>query len=116
MTKELKALKELKTRYGAFFSINDDERCRIIETALKRIPTLEKALRLEIEISAQLNNERIKDLKKLKAFEIIKEKKVNVSWFIHCQMFRSPLMMYNELHDNRELTQEECDLLNEVLL
>ena len=53
--------------------------------------------------------------KSLKALEIIKKKRVNVSWFIHCQMFNSPLMMYNELHDKRELTQEEYELLKEVL-
>ena len=51
--------------------------------------------------------------KELKAFEIIKEKEVNVFIFLHS----GDLETYNDMvEDNRKLTQEEYDLLKEVLL
>ena len=51
--------------------------------------------------------------KSLKALEIIKEKKVNVFIFLHS----GDLETYNDMvEDNRKLTQEEYDLLKEVLL
>lgn len=49
----------------------------------------------------------------LKALEIIKEKEVNVFIFLHS----GDLETYNDMvEDNRKLTQEEYDLLKEVLL
>lgn len=51
--------------------------------------------------------------KELKALEIIKEKEVNVFIFLHS----GDLETYNDMvEDNRKLTQEEYDLLKEVLL
>ena len=51
--------------------------------------------------------------KKLKALEIIKEKEVDVFIFLH----NGDLETYNDMvEDNRKLTQEEFDLLKEVLL
>ena len=51
--------------------------------------------------------------KKLKAFEIIKEKEINVFIFLHS----GDLETYNDMvEDNRKLSQEEYDLLKEVLL
>lgn len=60
------------------------------------------------------------DEEKLKAFEIIKEKKVDISYLIICiEQNVEPLQFYNEiakdLH-NGELTQEEYELLKKVLL
>ena len=50
--------------------------------------------------------------KELKALEIIKEKEVNVFIFLHS----GDLETYNDMvEDNRKLTQEEFDLLKEVL-
>ena len=50
--------------------------------------------------------------KKLKALEIIKKKEVDVS----CLLFDG-LEIYNDnMHPSRVLTQEEYDLLKEVLL
>lgn len=53
--------------------------------------------------------------KKLKALEIIKEKQVNVGDFIRCKSIEdyNDYCCYNE---KEQLTQEEYDLLKEVLL
>lgn len=51
--------------------------------------------------------------KSLKALEIIKEKEINVFIFLHS----GDLETYNDMvEDNRKLTQDEYDLLKEVLL
>lgn len=51
--------------------------------------------------------------KSLKALEIIKEKEVNVFIFLHSGCLES----YNDMVEvNRKLTEEEYDLLKEVLL
>lgn len=51
--------------------------------------------------------------KELKAFEIIKEKEVNMFIFLHS----GDLETYNDMvEENRKLTQEEYDLLKKVLL
>lgn len=49
--------------------------------------------------------------KELKALEIIKNKKVNVGWFVK----KTNLNAYNS-NCYKQLTQEEYDLLKEVLL
>lgn len=49
--------------------------------------------------------------KELKAFEIIKKKMVNVEWLLNTENVEE----YNESLYN-DLTQEEYDLLKEVLL
>ena len=50
----------------------------------------------------------------LKALEIIKNKQVYIRQFL---MYKNNLSFYNaEMSDNRKLTQEEYDILKEVLL
>ena len=50
--------------------------------------------------------------KAIKALEIIKEKEVNIHIFRHC----SDLATYNDMtEENQKLTQQEYDLLKEVL-
>ena len=52
-------------------------------------------------------------IKAVRALEIIKEKEVNVFIFLHS----GDLETYNDIvEDNRKLTEEEYDLLKEVLL
>jgi hypothetical protein len=55
----------------------------------------------------------------LKALEIIIKKKVNIGHLlscIKCEIIENPLSFYNEQYEeNRRLTQEELDLLKEVL-
>lgn len=98
MNKELtplKAHKELKSRYGKYFSLQDDERGKVIETALK---DYEKKTKLAKEY-ADVDNVA----KRLKALEIIKDKE----WFDD----------FMKEHLTREwFTKDELDLLKEVLL
>lgn len=58
--------------------------------------------------------------KELKALESIKEKKVDVNYLIICiEQKIKPLQFYNEYmkeNNGMNLTQEEYDLLKEVLL
>lgn len=79
----LEALKELQKRYGSKFSVQDEQRYRIIE-------------------------------KSLKALEIMKEKGVNT----YILLLSINVEDYNRLinFEWRKLTQEEYDLLKEVLL
>ena len=76
------------------------------------------------KLPEQLANDVRKDLKALK---IIKEKRVDVSWFRECLSCANPLEVYNDRYDKirswdgkdyhfMQLTQEEYDLLKEVLL
>lgn len=61
-----------------------------------------------------------KIIKERKALEIIKEKRVNVFWLMECiSCYTNALEKYNEdvlCKDIDCLTQEEYDLLKEVLL
>ena len=78
------------------------EEYEYIETALKEY----EGAKNHIEA---LNKERVENSIKLKALEIIKEKRVEVMWLIN-----RPLEDYNKNHFF-ELTKEEFDLLKEVL-
>ena len=131
MSKELQALEEIqnyKIKFDAnikyengdetqhrFETIKDmfQKQFAIIETALKRIPELERE---NFELSEQVGmyaTYKCEDEKKLKALEIIKEKEVDVFIFLHSGYLET----YNDMvEDNRKLTQEEYDLLKEVLL
>lgn len=65
-----------------------------------------------IPIDANINN-------KLKAFDIIKEKQVNVYRFYFVQAYKNPFERYNDtlfVTEKNFLTQEEYDLLKETLL
>lgn len=54
--------------------------------------------------------------RELKALEIIKEKGVNVRAFLKCCHRADGLLIYNsQCVESQELTQEEYDLLKEVL-
>lgn len=65
--------------------------------------------------SVDFSQVRIKIEKSLRALEIIKNKEVCVSYLFHC--FKCyDLREYNDLYSNNKLTQEEYDLLKEVLL
>ncbi len=106
---------------------NEDELYSIIETALKEYERLKKLYKLEEETSKHLNktvllmNEEIN--KQLKAFEIIVKKEVNIEFWLS---FNVGVMTYKEYTNlnkilvitsiNKEvLTQEEFDLLKEIL-
>lgn len=90
----------------------------IIETALKR------AEELEIENSEQFKEKWVQDnlamtfelnvaKHKLKALEIIKEKRVNIEYIKCCDTYEQYCLICSYAN---EITQEEFDLLKEVLL
>ena len=124
MSKELtplEALKEIREESdcGAFQS-----RCDIIETALKdyellkertKLDSFECLLRLE-EILPRGKELLVPVAKQLKVLEIIKKKQVAVDEFIRCCKEDNPLEEYNNFAgDKNSLTQEEFNLLKEVL-
>lgn len=88
MIKELQALNDLRNS-GL---VKDDVVCFTKKAFEKRLDIIEKYL---------------------KALEIIKEKEVNVFIFLHS----GDLETYNDMvEDNRKPTQEEFNLLKEVIL
>ena len=79
-------------------------------TPLQALEKLKKCYKNELKNVSYYNNLA---LKYKKALEIIKNKEVNVFIFLHS----GDLETYNDMvEDNRKLTQEEYDLLKEVLL
>ena len=120
MSKELtplKALEDLINFIGSGEIADTHELCEyvakrkdIVETALKRIPMLEKELCF-VKTMEDLTIEAIKD-KKLKALEIIKNKRVDFGYLI----ISDDLKDFNEGLDRKwKLAQEEYDLLKEFL-
>lgn len=114
MSKGLDALEKIKqAEYFVDFEqdakIKDDYKAEltIIETALKRLETLEEEKQ---SFDKQLE-------KKLKALEIIKNKEINVhALFLHLKRFDKP-DGYNVLVGTKyQITQEEYDILKEELL
>lgn len=116
----LKALETIKNAPTIYVGCGSDiytrysHECKLIETALK---DYEKKTKLAKEY-ADVNNVA----KRLKALEIIKNKRVNVRAFLKCCQMEDGLTIYNNQCDDKqekeskELTQEEYDLLKEVLL
>ena len=70
-------------------------------------------IQLEPELAQEFENATSRDFEKLLAFQVIKEKLVNVFILKH-----SPnLETYNDMvEDDRKLIQEEYDILKKVLL
>lgn len=119
MSKELEALKRLykHSNYG-FGKHSPDEDYELVETALKRLEELEivnseqfkeKCVQDNLAMTFELNVAN----KKLKAFEIIKEKNVDVAW-LKCP---TTIEDYNDalFSNQKELTAEEFAFLKEVL-
>ena len=129
MNKELEAFRELKEHIeykGGDFYCANESRLNIIETALKDYENL-KEVHFIIHNGARSMNKQhtLKVLKKLKALEIIKEKRVDVSWLMKCFGFiensinEEECEYYNNNYEayrnSKSLTQEEYNLLKEEL-
>ena len=133
MNKELEALEVIKhtTDLDRPNELNGyKEELDLIETALKRLEGYEnhttftmvyqinalwdenEELRKRLNEMYELQEKYYLDQRKLQALEIIKEKEVNVFIFLHS----GDLETYNDMvEENRKLTQEEYNLLKEVL-
>ena len=105
MSKELDALENIK-HYDSRVGLHESD-YNIIETALKDYENLKLKHR-------SMQDAVLDDFKKLKALEIIKEKRVNVQELYYSDNVEE----YNEhiSHSEKPLTQAEFDLLKEVLL
>lgn len=141
MNKELEALEEIKrlykwyTKYAYDAELDKEEihSFAIIETALKEYEMMKQTKIIvadkkisDDDLEKLMNQGMLTDLqceikplfdeetqKKLKALEIIKEKEVDMFIFLHS----GDLETYNDMvEDNRKLTQEEFNLLREVLI
>ena len=119
VTPELKAIRELR-KQGTYYSKEGIEisslvqhNLDIIETALERIPKLEKENKQHNLNTEEINKFYEKKLEKLeKALDTIREKCVLIYVFKHC----ISLYEYNlNINEKYQLTQEEYDLLKEVL-
>lgn len=121
MSKELtplKAHKELLNRYGKHFSMQDDERARVIKRAIEENKTLKKCYENELKNSAYYNNLA---LKYKKAVEIINNRQIDVYMLKEAKKLEDYNNFILELHDfdkqeaeSEMLTQEEYDFLKEV--
>lgn len=114
MSKELEALKEIKSCLTEYFIKNLGYLFDRIETELKRLEILEKNYENQVEQTSYYNNlglkYKIKSEKQDEILRIIKEKHVNIDWLLDCESVEE----YNEsLY--LDLAQEEYDLLKEVL-
>lgn len=98
-----------------------DEEFSIYEEYLEMFDTVELALDELIErreMMKRFNEASVPSVidddiyKKAKALEIIKEKRVSVDLFFYCA---NRAMYNNRVNTERQLTQEEYDLLKEVL-
>lgn len=129
MRKELEALERLKSSLKSYCyeftsSMEDLERglfekdyeaVKVIETALKDYETLKLKDEEIKEYKSYSHEQFVQERKQLKALEIIKEKQVNV---LMIKLTCKTVEEYNHLIQPkwRTLTQEEFDLLKEVLL
>ena len=111
ITGELTPLEALK-RYRQYLTITDFD---IIEKALKDYQTI------KIQCVSELLNEISREYvyRQLKALAIIKYKWVNVDLLIRCHyvdVYNMEMRTYAINHKFQDLTQQEYDLLKEVLL
>ena len=116
MNKELKALENIK-HYDSRVGLHESD-YKIIENALKHLEILEQELCV-VKTMEDLTIEAIKD-KKLKALEIVKEKEVNVfdilaTGYVEYYNMCVVNKIRPEYCDSYFLTQEEYELLKEVL-
>ena len=115
MSKGLEALKTVGN-----IKVDNDIETFIIKD-ISEYKTIEKELKEKEELQKLLDHER--DLNnhlithEVKALDIIKEKRVNVKAFLMCCNEKTGLLIYNsQVLENQELTEEEFNLLKEVLL
>ena len=119
MSKGLEALVRIEDLLNRLYEtdvINDDHThdINIIGKKLKRLEELEKAFKALSKDDEKAKELLSLEIEKNRAFEIIKEKQVNLFHIVHTKTKEA----YNDLVSEhyRELTKEEYDLLKEVCL
>lgn len=93
--------------------------CKKIEKALKRLESIEDTRFIILGGRMSGKSQKLNALLKLKALEIIKEKKVDIGLLIRClnaYCIDSACQEYNQWTQEEHLTYEECVLLKEVML
>lgn len=83
--------------------------CDLLRTTLKNYEKLNHDYSIVVDEKASMACEYAK---KLKALEIIKEKKVDIRYLLDCRFQHYNLLV----EEDEELTKEEYDLLKEELL
>lgn len=110
MSKGLEAFERISNHIEVSFDYSSDEDLSIIEKELKRLEDLEYAFSSLVKAFNSLSKDNEKELK---ALEIIREKRVQVGDLLYSPDLES----YNkERYRLYQLTQEEYDLLKEVML
>lgn len=132
MSKELSPLEAFNKITSGGCKGKYHEYCEIVETALKNYEELtntppilcrrtqggtQSIIDYICKNYKEVKITNLEDEKKLKALEIIKEKRVNIFTFYECCSWHNPSNYNDSLGCpvNCELTQEEYDLLKEVL-
>ena len=105
----LETIKDVSLSLGNILNDVYDAEINVIKTALKRLEEIDNSIGYGGGVYATGG---IID-KKLKALEIIKNKKVDVSWLFSREV--NDYIDYNVWSGAKNLTQEEYDLLKEVL-
>lgn len=115
----LKALKELKKRYGKNFSIQDDNRVKIIEIALKDYQEL---LQRPCVLVGRTNGHTkalidviSRNYKEIKITNIDNEKKVKALEIIKTLPQEEKQILLNTIYSYTK-SEEEYELLKEILL
>lgn len=131
MSKGLEALAKIKkhdihkTLINKKFVMDKEweENYQIIEKELKRLEELEKAFKALSKDDEKAKKLLSLEIEKNRALEIIKEKRVDVCYFMNCRTLEEynddvlASYAYDEVDaEQRMLTQQEYDLLREVLL
>ena len=110
MSKELDALKIVRTGGIGYTYDEYSKAVDIVENALEELDFCKKR-------DKQWKQDVNKNIDRLKSLEIIKEKRVNVNQFLkHCSSNNKWGYNKTVCDKKRQLTQEEYDLLKEVLL
>lgn len=118
MNKGLETLKELKeaceTHMGRMVYILQEDKFETIEKELKELEERREMMKRfnDACVPTILDNETEK---KLKALEIIKDKRVNCFDVIDSVDYKHYLVLMEEYHKSWRLTKQEYKLLKEVL-
>ena len=111
MSRELEAFVRLEQSSKRYKGRKED--LDTIFTALKRLEKIEDTRCIILSGRASGKTSNLKVIAKLQAFEIIKEKKVNLEYLKCCETYEQYKTICSYWN---EITKKEFDLLKEVLV